>query len=49
MATVKSYQDLNCMLFYLLYAIRICVTASGMWSLREGLLCVKANISRKKV
>ena len=49
MATVKSYQDLNCMLIYLFYGTRVCVTASVMWSLLEGLICVKANVSRKKV
>jgi len=49
MATVKSDQDLNCMLIYLFYAIRVCVTASVIWSVREGLLCIKANVSRKKV
>ena len=49
MATVKSYEDLNCILIYLFYATRVCVTASVMWFLREGLICVKANVSRKKV
>jgi len=49
MAAMKCYQDLNYMFIYLFYAVRVCVRASGMWSLREGLICVKANVSRMKV
>ena len=37
------------MLIYLFYATRVYVIASVMWSLCEGLLCVKSNVNRKKV